>query len=255
MPAILQLDQITRRFGVVEAVAGASLAIAAGERVALIGASGSGKTTMLRLMGAQIAPDAGTVNVFQCDPGALSPADLRRLRSRVAFIPQNLGLVPNLRVIQNVAAGRAGSQTIAGTVRDLLLPPADDRVEVLRTLDRVGIAEKMYDRVDHLSGGQQQRVAVARALYQRPEILLADEPVSAVDPARARSMLDLLVGLSEEEGLTLVVSLHQVALAREFFPRLAGLHNGRLLFDAEADSVDGDALDALYRIEAGAQLE
>jgi phosphonate transport system ATP-binding protein len=116
-------------------------------------------------------------------------------------------------------------------------------------LERVGISEKMYDRVDTLSGGQQQRVAVARALFQSPSILLADEPISAVDPARARSLLELLVGLCAEEELSLVVSMHQLELAREFFPRLVGMKEGKVLFDRATPDLQAGELADLYRLE------
>ncbi len=113
-------------------------------------------------------------------------------------------------------------------------------------LDRVGIAEKMFERTDRLSGGQQQRVAVARALFQQPRVLVADEPVSSVDPARAESTMELLTGVSRERGLTFVASLHQLALAQRFFPRLVGLRRGRVVFDRAPDQVSNEDLAALY---------
>lgn len=244
-----RLSGVTRRFGAVRAVAGVDLAIAAGERVALIGPSGSGKTTLLRILGAQLAPGEGTATVLGSDPTVLGERSLRRLRSRVAFIPQDLGLVPNFRVLQNVVGGRFGKRSLPGALRDLLLPPRARREEIFGLLERVGIAEKMYDRVDTLSGGQQQRVAVARALFQRPAVLLADEPISSVDPARARSLLELLVSLCSEEEVTLVVSMHQLELAREFFPRLVGLKEGRVLFDRASDDLDPGEVAELYRLE------
>ena len=246
---MFQLEGITCRFGAVEAVSGVGLDIAAGERVAMIGASGSGKTTLLRVMGAQLAPCLGGLSVLGQDPLGMREKDLRRLRSRVAFIPQDLGLVPNLRVVQNVVGGRFGKRSLPGSLRDLLLPAADVRDAVFGLLERVGIPEKMYDRVDTLSGGQQQRVAVARALFQGPEVLLADEPISAVDPARARSLLDLLVELCGQEKLTLVVSMHQLELAKEFFPRLVGLRDGRVLFDRNREDLRQEDVDELYRLE------
>ena len=246
---VFQLEGVTCRFGAVEAVSGVGLEIAAGERVAMIGASGSGKTTLLRVMGAQLAPCLGGLSVLGQDPLVMREKDLRRLRSRVAFIPQDLGLVPNLRVVQNVVGGRFGKRSLPGALRDLLVPSAGVRDIVFGLLERVGIPEKMYDRVDTLSGGQQLRVAVARALFQGPEVLLADEPISAVDPARARSLLDLLVGLCAEEKLTLVVSMHQLELATEFFPRLVGLRDGRVLFDRNRDELRREDVDELYRLK------
>ena len=184
-------------------------------------------------------------------PLALGERALRRLRARLAFLPQDLGLVPNLRVLQNVVAGRCGRRRFGGTLRDLLLPDGEARREIHGLLDRVGIAAKMYDRVDTLSGGQQQRVAVARALFQKPVALLADEPVSAVDPARAHDLLDLLERLSDEEGLTLVVSMHQIELARKFFPRLVGLKDGRVVFDRKTAELDDEELEKLFQLEEG----
>ena len=249
MAQVFHLSDVSRRFGAVQAVSGVGLEIAAGERVALIGASGSGKTTLLRLLGAQLSPDAGALTVLGNEPAAMPERELRELRSRVAFIPQDLGLVPNLRVSQNVVGGRFGKRSLLGALRDLVMPAVEARQEMFALLERVGIAEKMYDRVDTLSGGQQQRVAVARALFQKPAVLLADEPISAVDPARARSMLELLTGLCAEEELTLVVSMHQLELAREFFPRLVGLKEGRVLFDQAGEDLRPEEVEELYELE------
>jgi len=245
---MFELSQAHKSFGAVHALSDIDLQIAKGERVALIGASGSGKTTLLRLFGAQLAPDRGEVRVLGCNPLVLGERKLRDLRSRLGYLPQDLGLVPNLRVLQNVVGGRCGRRSILGSLRDLILPAIGVRRRIYELLERVGIAEKMYDRVDTLSGGQQQRVAVARALFQEPAVILADEPVSAVDPARARDVLDLLTCLSEEEGLTLLVSMHQLDLAREFFPRLVGLKNGEVHFDGKSDELEDDDLSALFQL-------
>lgn len=241
--SVISVNDVTHQFGATRALFRVAFDIAPGEQVALIGASGSGKTTLLRLLGLQEKPSSGTVSVLGCDLGSAKSEELRRTRTRVGMLPQDLGLVPNLRVIQNVVLGRSGQRNLITTIKDLLWPRQEDRKEIFEILKRMGVAAKMYDRTDSLSGGQQQRVALSRTLYQGAEILLADEPLSAVDPARARDVLELLTGLSNEQGSTLVVSLHQVTLAREFFPRVIGLKGGEVVFDGQPDDAQ---LSSLY---------
>ena len=236
------------QFGKVRALNGISLSIARGERVGVVGPSGGGKTTLLRLLNGMQAATSGTVRALGQDIAALGPSPLRELRARIAFVHQNLALVPGLRVIQNVVMGRAGRRSLLRSARDVLFTSRDDTQAIHALLERTGIPEKLYHRTDHLSGGQQQRVAVARALFQHPEALLADEPVSSIDPARARDTVDLLTRLSSEDGLTLVMSLHNLELAREFFPRLLGLRQGRVVFDRQSASLTGAEFAALYSL-------
>ncbi len=239
----ISVSGVSQSFGATSALSGVALDISPGEQVALIGPSGCGKTTLLRLLGLQMRPSVGSVSVLGCDLAETKSRDLRATRSRIGMLPQDLGLVSNLRVIQNVILGRSGSRNLLTTARDLLWPSGANRDEIFKILQRMGVAEKMYDRTDSLSGGQKQRVALSRTLYQGAQILLADEPLSAVDPARARDVLELLTGLSSEQGFTLVVSLHQLALAREFFPRVIGLKQGEIVFDGLPT---GSELDQLY---------
>ena len=248
MAAAFQLAGVTCRFGELAAVDSVSLMVDQGERIALIGPSGCGKTTLLRAMNTMRAPEEGTVTVFGEDISGFTPARLRSLRSRIAFIPQNLGLVPNLRVIQNVILGAGGKRGALRSLRDLLLPEEEDTLAIHEILERVGIEEKLYQRADQLSGGQQQRVAIARALFQNPEVILADEPVSSVDPARARDTVKLLCELSQERSFTLVMSLHNLELAREFFPRLVGLRAGEVVLDDAPKSLDETELEQLYQL-------
>ncbi len=236
------------QLGAVRALDGVSLKIARGERVGIVGPSGGGKTTLLRLLNGMQAATSGTVRTLGQEIAALAPGPLRTLRSRIAFVHQNLALVPGLRVIQNVVMGRAGQRSLLRSVRDVLLTSRDDTRAIHALLERTGIPEKLYHRTSHLSGGQQQRVAVARALFQNPAALLADEPVSSIDPARARDTVDLLTRLSSEDGLTLMMSLHNLELAREFFPRLIGLRNGRIVFDRPSAALTGAEFTALYSL-------
>jgi len=244
----LALDRVTVRYASVTALDNITLSIPPGERVGLVGPSGAGKTTLLRLFNGSVRPTAGTATVLGDDVAGLSGRALRRLRSRVGFVHQDLSLVPSQRVIRNVLAGKLGQRSLPGVVRMMLLPTRSETLAVHRILDRVGIAEKLYERTDRLSGGQRQRVAVARALYQDPAVLLADEPVASVDPARARDTVDLLTSISRESGLTLCMSLHNLDLAREYFPRLVGLRSGRVVFDRATGELSDAEFTELYRL-------
>lgn len=230
------------------------LAVEPGEAVALLGPSGAGKTTLLGLLNGTVVPRSGEVTVGGVRLADVAGAELRALRSRIGFIHQDLRLVPNLRVVQNVLSGRFGRRSFLQSLRMMFRPRPQDLEEVHRILERVGIADRMFERVDRLSGGQAQRVAVARALFQRPGILLADEPVSSVDPARARALLELLTGISAEEGLTLAVSVHDPDLVRRHFRRVVGLRAGRMVFDSPTASLDARELASLYRLEGTDEL-
>ena len=219
--------------------------------MACVGPSGAGKTTLLDLLNGTNLPVRGRVELEGRDVSSLSAGARRAARSRIGFIHQQLSLDPNLRVSQNVVAGRLGRRGILASLRSLVRPSASDLEEVHAILERLGIEEKLFERTSDLSGGEQQRVAVARALFQQPTALLADEPVASVDPARARALIRLLSELAREDGLALVVSLHDLELAREFFPRAVGLRGGRVLFDrATAEVSERDWAD-LYQLEPG----
>lgn len=246
MKSSVQLDRVTCRFGNLVAVDEVSFSIGEGERVAFIGPSGSGKTTLIRLVNSMLTPDEGSLEVLGEDVASLGVADLRRLRARIATIPQHLGLVENLTALQNIVLGKGGRRGTFRSLRDLLAPSRGDTESIHALLDRVGIEDKLFTRVSQLSGGQKQRVAIARALFQEPDIILADEPVSAVDPARARDTVELLCALSEEDDFTLCVSLHHLELAREFFPRVIGLRSGAVKFDGDPDSIPETDFERLY---------
>lgn len=237
--------------GAAPVLTGLSLTIDPGETVAIVGPSGAGKTTLLRLLNGSVRPTAGRVRADGRPYDGLSPRELRRMRAAIGVVHQDLCLVPNVRVLQNVLAGGLGRQSLAASLRAMLLPSRAMQHDVYAILDRVGIPEKLHERTDRLSGGERQRVAIARALFQRPSALLADEPVSSVDPARARDAVRLLTDISRDSGLTLLVSLHNLDLAREFFPRLIGLRGGRLQFDERTSDLSASRFEDLYRLTDG----
>ena len=251
--ARLLLRNVTVQYGTLTALDSVSMEVQAGEAVALVGPSGAGKTTLLKLFNGAVRPGAGEVCVDDRVLASLSPAELQRVRADTGFIYQDLNLIPNLRVIQNIVTGRFGRRSLFGSAVDVLLPSRSTARAVYRVLEQVGIEEKLYLRTDMLSGGQQQRVAIARALYQQPRALLCDEPVASVDPLRARAVLALLKKLSEDNGLTLCVSLHHLELAKEFFPRLVAVRNGRILFDKKPDAITDQEYTEIYRLTHAAE--
>lgn len=203
---------LAKRFRNGKGLAALDLRVRRGRLVALVGPSGTGKTTFFRLVGGSLLPTAGALTVLGHDMRDVAPGALRRLRTRIAVVPQAHGLVGGLSAVQNVAMGRAGRMGTAASVRTLLWPTRADRQAAYSALDRLGIGELLDQRVDHLSGGQQQRVAVARALHQDGELIIADEPVASVDVATAEVILDVFAELVGR-GRTVLVSLHQPDLA------------------------------------------
>jgi len=228
---LFQLSNISKSFHSTKALSEISFDIKKGESVALIGPSGSGKTTLLKCLNVQHKTTSGKLTINSIETASTSPKALKAIRSKIAYIPQDLGLVPSLRVFQNILLGRVGTRSTLGLTKDFFLPKSEDMEKIFQLLKRVGIAEKLYEPTSSLSGGQKQRVAVARALFQNTEAILADEPVSAVDPARAKSLVQLLRSLSDEDGITLVMSIHNLELAKQHFPRIIALKKGKLLAD------------------------
>jgi phosphonate transport system ATP-binding protein len=230
------------------ALDGVSLEIAHGERVAVIGPSGAGKTSLLRVLGTALRPTAGVIAIDGGDPWSLSSDALRRLRSRVGAIYQAPPLPPRQRLVTAVLAGRLGIWGFWKGLASLVYPA--DIPGARETLARLELAERLFDRCDRLSGGQLQRVGVARVLYQRPDLILADEPVSSLDPQLADQTVGELNRESQARDVTLVASLHAVDLALKWFPRVVGLREGVVVFDAPPVRVSDPMLRDLYAVES-----
>jgi len=247
----LRSVDVTYPNGVI-ALRGVDLAIAPGERVALVGPSGGGKTTLLSLINGRLDLDGarvdGEVSVLGTDPRRLGERARRRWAARIGAVRQGHDLVGPMRVVHNVNGGRLAAWTTPRALWSLISPL--ERDDAAAALDAVGLSDSLLDaRVDELSGGQRQRVAVARMLRQRPEVVLADEPVASLDPGLSARVIELLAAPPAAwapSGWTSVVSLHQPDLARRVAPRAVGIRDGQVAFDIATDALGDDALESLY---------
>jgi len=247
--ALLSLTDITKVYpSGTQALGGITLDINKGEFVVLIGLSGSGKSTLLRCINRLVEPTTGTVVFDGIDVTAATGAELRRIRRRIGMIFQQFNLVRSSSVFANVLSGRLGYRS---TWRTLSFRPTRGDVEqAFDNLGRVGIIEKAYSRADALSGGQQQRVGIARALMQRPDLMLADEPVASLDPATSHSVMKYLEEINKRDGITVICSLHFLSLARRYGTRVVALKGGVVAFDGGPAEIDERRFREIYGEDA-----
>ena len=243
---LVKASGISKCYSQIPALASLNLSVMQGERVAVAGPSGSGKTTLLYLLAGILQPDTGSLAIDGKALARVKPG--RELSRLVGMVHQQYDLVPHLPVMHNVLAGRLGQWGLLRSAASLVWP--QDRQLAEAALERMGIADKIWERTSHLSGGEQQRAAIARLMVQSPRVVLADEPVASLDPARAGDMLRLLTDLTDGTGRALIVSLHSPELIRRFCTRVIGLREGQLTFDLPAEAVTGPTLDDLYHLEA-----
>ena len=238
----LVVSALTVRHGDVVALDGVSVSVRPGERVALIGPSGAGKSSLIHTAAGLVEPTSGEVTVLGASVGALSGSALRKHRGRVGLVSQALGLAPSLRVIHSVNGGRLGSWSTPVALASLVRPRG--RTDVANVLAKVGLADRIDARTGDLSGGEQQRVAVARALLQRPTLLLADEPTSSVDPELANQVMALIC--DRDAPWATVVSVHDPELALRHVDRVVALANGAIAFDRPVVDVSQSDISDLY---------
>ena len=251
-PAAIEIEAVTKTFGSRQALRKVSLRIAAGEMVALIGPSGSGKSTLLRHVSGLLAGDrdAGSINIFgrQVQKNGSISSDIRRIRSEVGFIFQQFNLVGRLPLLTNVMVGMLPR---IGTWRSLLgWFSREEKRRAMEALDCVGLAEYAAQRASTLSGGQQQRAAIARAVEQRARIILADEPIASLDPESARMVMECLTALNRNNGVSVLVSLHQVQFALQYCPRSIAMKEGRIVFDGPSEALTSAALRNIYGLKS-----
>ncbi|MGI9667279.1 MAG: phosphonate ABC transporter ATP-binding protein [Acidimicrobiia bacterium] len=229
--------------GGLTALKNVDLTIDEGEFVVIVGLSGAGKSTLLRSING-LVPVTGSVKVDGREVVGASNKEIREIRSGVGMIFQTFNLVNRARVINNVLMGRLSK---VPRWRSMLgLWPAEDKEIAMQSLERVGIVEKAYVRASDLSGGQQQRVGIARALAQDPKVLLADEPVASLDPVTSHVVMRDLQRINQELGITTIINLHFLDLARQYGQRLIGLRDGKLVFDGNIADVDDDVFRGIY---------
>lgn len=244
MPAI-SIKSVTKRFpNGFEALKGINTEIQSGSFTVILGPSGAGKSTLLRLMNGLEIPTTGQVKI---NGQAVEARQLHRIRSRVAMVFQQFNLVARLSVVTNVLTGRLAHRSWLGSV--FYLFRKDDMRIAQEALSRVALTDKAWSRADKLSGGQQQRVGIARALAQQPKLILADEPVASLDPVSSEEIMTLLRDICHRDGITVVVNLHQVELARRFADRVIGMNNGRIVFDGSPQQMTQPVLHTIYQRE------
>lgn len=226
-----------------------SLAVKSGECIAVIGPSGSGKTTLLNTLATALKPTVGLIELNGSNPWTISKLALKRLRSEIGLVHQSPPIPSRQRVITAILAGRLGQWPLWKSILSLIYPVDIEGAKAC--LDRLELGDRLFERCDCLSGGQLQRVGVARVLYQAPKILLADEPVSAMDPVLSDLTIRQLIEDAQSRSATLVASLHAVDIALRWFPRIIGVRDGEIAFDLPANQVSTDLLKELYASEMG----
>lgn len=245
MTAMLKIEGLSKTYGNgTAALREVSFSIEPGEFVVVLGKSGSGKSTLMRCINRIVEPTSGKVFLDGEEVTGASKGRLRELRKKMGMIFQQYNLIPRYSVQANALMGRLGWNSSIASIMNCFSD--EDVARSSQVLDRLGLADKASHRSEELSGGQQQRVGLARALLQGPELILADEPVSSLDPASSRQIMELLTEFNEKDGVTLLCNLHLPALAREFGSRILALSEGRVIYDGPAGDLSETELHAFY---------
>jgi phosphonate transport system ATP-binding protein len=247
MKQLLTLSNVTRAFGETKAVDNVSLNIEPGQFVGVIGRSGAGKSTMLRLINRLTDPTSGSISFDGVEVTSLKGKALREWRRDCAMIFQQFNLVDRLDVLTNVLIGRLAEH---GFLSSMAMQFSDEeRAMAIQALDRLDLVPQALQRAGTLSGGQQQRVAIAKALVQKPKIMLADEPIASLDPANTTLVMDGLKTINTQDGITVLVTLHTLDTARAYCDRIIAMRQGRVFFDGTASQLTDDVVRDIYGLE------
>jgi len=245
---MLKIQNISKTYpNGTQALKDVSFDVKDGEFLVVIGLSGSGKSTLLRCINRLIDPTSGKIFMDDIDVTAAQPTELRNIRRKIGMVFQQFNLVKRSSVITNVLSGRLGY--VNPWLSLVGIWPEDEKKRAIKSLERVGIADKAYNRADALSGGQQQRVGIARALMQEPKLILADEPVASLDPVLSHSILQYLEQLNKE-GITVICSLHFLDLVHRYATRVVALKDGIKVFEGSAQEIDRAKFKEIYGEEA-----
>lgn len=247
---MIQFDNVTKTYpNGYKALENVSLEIAQGEFVAIIGLSGAGKSTLIRAINKMHDISGGSLTVDGVEVRTLSGKALRKFRRNIGMIFQSFNLITRTSVLNNVLTASVPDLPLWRSV--LGIYPQSDKIAALEALDKVGILEKAYVRVDQLSGGQQQRVALARTLAQNPSIILADEPVAALDPVTAKQVMDDFTRINKDYNISVLINIHHVDLALEYADRVIGIRAGKIVYDGPSAEVTQNVLDRIYKGSEG----
>lgn len=241
---ILQIENLYKAFDNKIALNHISFSVAKGERVALVGASGSGKSTLMNLLIKNLEKDKGSIII---DGETIENIKDRKIfAKKIGMLRQQFDLVNNLSVIHNVLIGRLNEWGFFKSLISFIKPY--DKDLAIKSLQQVGLEDKAFEATAILSGGEQQRVAIARLLLQNPLIILADEPISSLDPANSNKVLSLITNLAKTEKKTLIASMHSVEFTKQYFDRIIALKNGEIYFDKKINQVTDEMFDELYKV-------
>lgn len=243
----LKIINLKKKFKNINAVNGISLEINEGEIIGIIGRSGAGKSTLLRMINRLVEPSEGSVEFNDINITSLKGKALRKWRSECAMIFQQFNLVERIDVLTNVLIGSLGRNY--NFLNLIGVFSKKEKINALKNLDRFDLSEKALQKAGTLSGGQQQRVAIARALMQKPKILLADEPISSLDPKNAQRVMDDMLKINREDGITIICNLHSLDVAKKYCDRLVGLSDGKVVFDGVPDDLTTEISKELYDID------
>ena len=245
--ASLEINSLVKKFSETTAINDISIRILDGEMVGIIGKSGAGKSTLMRLINRLIEPTSGSIAYNGIEITSLKGKNLKQWRSKCAMIFQQFNLVDRLDVLTNVLIGSLGRNYSFLNLFGYF--SKEEKINALRNLNRFELTEKSLQRSGTLSGGQQQRVAIARALMQKPKILLADEPISSLDPKNSKRVMDDMLKINREDGITIICNLHSLEIAKKYCDRLIGLSEGEVVFDGKPNELTADISKKLYDLD------